>query len=122
MVKKIEIKHFDLEFEKNMETQEAYIELHENYFRYVSVHDSDMPKNKDDVSLGWGSEFHNFDTRIKRESFVSVEKVWKDRQNYWVIELEANGYPVTIFIYYQKEDTERLNKDFDLIFNWVFNK
>lgn len=63
---KIDIKHIDLKFEKNFETIEAFIELHETYLRYCSKYYCDEIKDKDDELRGWDEgQFHQFDLKIK---------------------------------------------------------
>lgn len=117
----IEIKHFDLEFGRNMETQESFIELHDTYLRYKAIYDSEVPKNKEDLAMGWQEVFYNFDLRIKRESFVSVEKFWIDKSDQWRLELEANGYPNTVNLWFSKDDEEEMLRVFELLFKWIFN-
>jgi hypothetical protein len=119
---KIDIEHFDLEFEKDIQTTECFIELHDTYFRYVSKHDSSSPKNMEDLELGWEEKYHDFDFRIKRESFISVEYYWNDKNNYWQVEMESNGYPVATILYFKKEKEEKMKEVFETLFNWVFNK
>lgn len=120
MPERIEIKHFDLEFEKNMQTQESYIELHDKYFRYRAQYDSEIPEDKEDLLRGWKSVFYDFDMRLKREYFVSVEKNWNDNRDIWVIEMEINGYPGTVNLYYQDKDKEHMIEVFEKIFKWIF--
>lgn len=119
-VERIEISHIDLEFEKNMLTQEAYIELHDNYFRYRSVYDSEVPKDSNDLGLGWKDEFHDFDIRIKRENIVSCDKSWNDKKDYWRIEIEANGYPETLRIFFSKGNFESMQKAYELLCDYIF--
>jgi len=118
---RIEVKHFDLEFERNMETQESFIELHDNYLQYKAIYDSEIPVDKEDLMQGWKPMFYDFDLRIKREHFVSVEKFWNDKSDQWRLELEANGYPSTVNIYYKRGDEKEMLRVFDLLFKWVFN-
>jgi len=101
---RIEVKHFDLEFERNMETQESFIELHDTYLKYKAIYDSEIPEDKEDLMRGWKPMFYDFDLRIKKEHFVSVEKFWIDKSDQWRLELEANGYPSTVNVYYAKGD------------------
>jgi hypothetical protein len=119
-MERIEIKHFDLEFEKNIQTTEAFIELHDTYFRYVSIHDSEVPKDKDDVNMGWEEKYHDFDIRVKRENIVSVEKYWNDKHNFWQLELEANGYPNTVNLYFEKNNEVLMKEAFDKLCKWIF--
>lgn len=117
-MERIEIKHFDLEFEKRIETTEAFIELNDTYFRYRSCHDSEHPKDKSDLLQGWEAQYHNFDTRIKREAFISVEWYWNDKQDYYEIQMEATGYPTSIILYFN--DEKEMLRVFEIIFHWVF--
>jgi hypothetical protein len=121
MAEKIQIKHFDLEFERNMQTTESYVELHDTYFKYVSKYDSEIPKDQNDLLQGWEEKFYDFDLRIKREYFVSVEKYWNDKNENWRIELEITGYPGTVNLYYQKKCEKEMDETFNKLFNWVFN-
>lgn len=117
---KIEIKHFDLEFERNFQTTESYLELHDTYLRYVAKYDSEHPKDREDLLAGWEERFHDFDTRIKRDAFISVEYYWNDKNNYWQLEMEANGYPVAITLYFEKGNEKEMNTVFFKLFAWVF--
>lgn len=121
IIERIEIKHFDLEFERNMETQESFIELHDTYLQYKAIYDSEIPKDKEDLLQGWKSVFYNFDLRLKRECFVSVEKFWLDKSDQWRIELEVSGYPSTVNLYYSKGDEKNMLEVFEKLFKWVFN-
>lgn len=119
-MERIEIKHFDLENVKNHQTTEAYIELHDTYFRYVYVYDCEIPKDSEDLLQGWKDVFYDADMRIKRENFISVEKYWNDKDGHWKLEIEVNGYPGTINLYYTKEDKERMLVIFEQLFKWIF--
>lgn len=121
MIEKIEIKHFDLEFERNMQTTESFVELHDTYLRYKAIYDSEIPKDKEDLTMGWKDAYYNFDLRIKREHFVSVEKFWIDKSEQWRLELEASGYPSTVNLYYSKNDEVEMLEVFEKLFKWVFN-
>lgn len=119
-MEKIEIRHFDLEFERNVQTTECFVELHDTYFRYKAVYDSEVPNDQNDLLQGWKDMFYDFDMRLKRDSFVSVESLWNDKGNHWQIELEINGYPGTVNLYYKKEDKYSMMDVFDKIFKWAF--
>jgi len=118
---KIDLKQIDLEFEKEIESQEYYIELHETYLRNVGVYDAKVPVDKDDLFRGYEEVYREFDLRFKREWFTSVEKFWDDKQNVYRIDLEINGYPNTIQVYFAKDDKEECEKVFKILFNWIFN-
>lgn len=121
MSEKIDIKHIDLKYEKNFETIEAFIELHENYFRYASKYYCDELKNKDDEGMGWDEgKFHQFDLKIKRKNIVSLEINWASASEVWNVEIEVNGYPSSINIYYKTEkEAEALHNK---LFNYIFEK
>lgn len=120
-MERIEIKHLDLEFERNMQTQESFIELHDTYLQYKAIYDSEIPEDKEDLMRGWKDMFYDFDLRIKRENFVSVEKYWDDKGGHWKLEIEVNGYPGTINLYYHKKDKVIMLEVFEKIFKWIFN-
>lgn len=117
---RIDIEHFDLDFEKHFEISEAFVELHDTYFRYVSKHDSEQPKDKNDLSMGWEALYNDWDIRVKRSAFVSVENTWDDKNDKWNIELEAFGYGYTIKLYFQKKDENKMYDVFNKIFDWIF--
>lgn len=121
MIERFEIKQFDLEFEKNMQTQFSFVEIHDTYLRYAAQYDSEVPNNKYDLSLGWKATYYDFDLRVKRKSFISVEKWWIDKFEYWKLELEIEGYPNTINIHYRKEQEKTMLEVFEKLFKWVFN-
>lgn len=121
MAERIEIKHFDLEFERNMQTQFSFIELHDTYLRYAAQYDSEIPVNKEDLMQGWKPVYYDFDLRLKREHFVSVEKFWNDKAEQWRLELEVNGYPSTVNLYYKRGNEIEMLIVFEKLFKWVFN-
>lgn len=118
-MEKIEIKHFDLEFEKNIQSTECFVELHDTYFRYKAVYDSEVPEDQNDLLRGWKDMFYDFDLRIKREQFVSVEYFWNDKDSHYRIEMEVNGFPSTVNLYYKEK--EQMFEVFEKLFKWVFN-
>jgi len=119
-MERIEIVHFDLEFERNIQTTESYVELHYTYLRYVSKYDCEVPKDRDDLAQGWIEKFRDFELCLKRENFVTVEKYWDDLQDYWEVQMEINGFPKTLVLYFEKANTKRMEEVFLKLFNWVF--
>ena len=117
-IHKIDIKQFDLEFEKDIQTTECFVELTDTHLKYRCKYDSKHPIDNDDLMRGWKDQFHDFDTRIKRESFLSVEWFWNDKNDYWHLELEANGYPTSIILYFN--DEKEMLRVFEILFSWVF--
>lgn len=117
---KIEIKLFDLPFEKRNETIECFVELHEKHFRYKAEYYSQQAKDKNDLVIGWDDAYNNWDIKIRRDAIVSVEKFWDNKNNYWRIELEMFGYPNVIMFYYEQEDEDEMNRVFDILSNFIF--
>ncbi len=104
--KKINIKQFDIENERNVNTLNFFIELTAYYFRWFGEYDSERPKDINDHQLGWEEKHTCHDLKINRTSLCSVEKIWDDKNNYWRVELEANGFPNTITLYFKEMDKE----------------
>ena len=102
----IHIKQFDIENERNINTLNFFIELTPYYFRWFGEYDSEIPKDTNDHKLGWDEKHTCHDLQIKRTSLCSVEKIWDDKNNYWRVELEANGFPNTITLYFKEMDKE----------------
>ncbi len=120
MSERIAIKHFDLSHEKDIETKEAFLELGDIYLRYCSRHKSMVPVDSDDLAQGWKENIHDFDIRIKRINLVSVEKNWKHSMGHWGIDIEANGYPQTISIFYQEENKKEMETVFTKLSFYIF--
>jgi hypothetical protein len=117
---RIDIKLFDLPFEKRAETLECFVEINEKYLRYKAEYYSQQARNKEDLAMGWDDCYNNWDIKIKRDAFISVEKFWDNKNNYWRLELEANGYPNVIILYYEQENEDELHRVFNLLSNFVF--
>jgi hypothetical protein len=116
------IMHFDLEFEKDFaDDSHVLLELLDDRLKLSANYVSKIPNIPEDISSGWRDNIYDYEINIKRESFVSVEKFWNEEKEYWKIELEANGYPNTVGIYFKYSDK---NKDvvYNALLEWVFNK
>jgi hypothetical protein len=119
--KHIDIEQFDLANEKVSEKVHLYIELGDNYFLYTAEYYAEQPKaeDKDDHTFGWEDIYANFRIKIKREAFVSVDINWIHKRELWCVELEANGYPNTVKLYFKKQrDAETVCKALD---EYIFN-
>ena len=118
----IDIKIFDLKFQKNIMCHTCYLELTKDRFRWVSAFDCEIPKNEEDLDLGWKDIYYDMDINIMRSAFVSVEKYWKDETDkpYFVIQMEANGFPQTLNICFEKKDEDELKRVFEILLAWVF--
>ena len=66
-MERIEIKHFDLEFERNIQTTESFVELHNTYLRYKAIYDSEIPEDREDLMRGWKSMF--YDSVVKSTNY-----------------------------------------------------
>lgn len=105
MAQRIDIKQFDMHNEKVSEPILLFIELGDNYLRYVAEYYGEQPKAEDgeDKSLGWEEMYQNFDIKIKREHLVSLDKNWIHKRQLWRVEVEATGYPNSLIWYFKKE-------------------
>lgn len=105
MIERIDIKQFNMTNEKVINTCLLYIELGDNYFLYVGEYYGQQPKgdDHDDHSLGWEDVYFNFRNKIKRDAIVSVDRLYNEKYDNWRIELEANGYPNPLRLYFETE-------------------
>jgi len=117
---RINIKQFELEFEKEIQSLESYIELGKSVFTYRMNYNSQTPKDNNDTSLGWEESYKDITICIKKEAFVSIEKYWSQRNNYWNLQLEANGFPSTINIYFEEENEDEMNKVYQKLYKFIF--
>lgn len=104
-MEQILIKHFDLANEKIIKRGHLFVVLADEYFKYSAEYYSEVPKasDPDDHSMGWEERYNKFVIKLKKESIVAVEMRWLDKRECWSVELESNGYPNTISIFFELE-------------------
>jgi hypothetical protein len=107
MNKRIDIKQFDLEFEKVTEPVSLFVTLTDKFFEYTAEYYSEVPKDKEDKFSVWEPRYNNFDIKIRKDTLVSVELYYNDKQNYWQVEMEFFGYPNVVKIHFQLEKNAR---------------
>lgn len=100
-----------------MSTQYSFIELHHDYFKYCASYDSEIPKDKEDLGMGWVSIYNEFELCFKRHYLVSIEKWWVDLKDYWIIEIEINGYPNTLKLHIISK--EEMQKTYNTLFDYI---
>lgn len=103
MPERIDIVQFDLANEKVIHSKCLYIELGQNYFMYAGNYTSSKPvaDDSEDHTLGWQESATFFKHKILKSSVVSVEIRWIEKRKYWCVEMECNGHPTTISLYFQ---------------------
>lgn len=120
-VKRIDINQFNMANEKVSESVHLYIQLSDDYFIYAAEYYGEEPiaEDKDDHAMGWKEMYQNFFIKIKRQSLVSLDKNWNNKREFWQVEVEANGYPNTIKLYFKTE--KEAQGIYDTLDKFIFN-
>lgn len=102
---RVDIKQFDMANEKVTEPICLYFELHDKYFLYVGEYYCEIPtaEDSDDHSMGWKDSYSKFTIKIKKRSIVSVELNWVAKREIYKVEMEVEGYPTSISLYFETE-------------------
>lgn len=102
---RIDIAPFDRQNEHIRKCYYLYVQLFDEYLLYAGKYLGEIPVADDpqDHSMGWKNKAANFMVKIKREAFVSVEYFWERTYEVYHVELEANGYPNSLTLYFQTE-------------------
>lgn len=119
-MKLLQVEIFDLENEKDIQLLEGKIELHKTYLLHRLMYYSQTPTDSDVLGKSWQDSYKNYELRIKRNSFVSIEKRWMDNTDTWRIELESNGYPDTVILYFKDED--KMQVVYNILFKYIFKQ
>lgn len=114
---KFDIQLFDLAKETNFTVYHSYIELQSKCFRYRMAYRSDQWIDDDDETRGKRNLLTDVDLKIKKEYFVSIAKYWRDQENgkYWYIEIEFNGYPNNVKIYFAADNRKGMEEIYDAL-------
>jgi hypothetical protein len=117
---RIDIASFDLANEKLNDVKHMYIELGGNYFLYSAKYYGEEPvsEDKEDHSAGWKEKKSDFIIKVKKENIASIELYYLNNRDYWNIEIEVNGYPSAIRLYFKTK--KELLPVFNKIDEYVF--
>lgn len=95
---------------------EAYIELKENYFRYVARYDSE--EAGEDEGMPWEVCKVDLDIYSTKSAVKSVEKAYINKHKKWQLYISVSGKREDIWIYFDvKEECEEM---FDKLINYFY--
>ena len=122
MLERIDIKLFDLPNERIIESRYYFIEFSEDYILISAEYYSKVPVSEtpDDHSMGWKDKYTNYTNKVRRERAVSIDKIWRDKNEHWEIQLEFDGYSQPLYIYF--ETKQEADDFFEKIDKFIFNK
>lgn len=100
---RIDYKLIELKKEKNIQPIESFIELSDNILYWKARYYCDIPKDAQDLSLGWENKMKSGETWVKKSSVIGIGKAYMFRDNIWQIFLDANGLAGTIEMFFKRE-------------------
>lgn len=108
----------DLTGQRITSWDEGYIELHENYFRYVSRFDSEEPQNGDS-DMPWVALKVDLDISIRKSNAIAIEKAYVQKEEKWHVVIVINGRKDDLWVYFENE--EECQETFEKLHKYFFN-
>lgn len=108
----------NLEKQKILNFDEAYLELFETYFRYVAKYESE-DINESDEKLPSVYNKVNLDIYILKTAVSGIEKSFREKMGKWQIYISVLGRADDIWIFY--EDIKECEITFDRLIKYFFN-
>ena len=116
----VEIKFIpsDLTRQKNIQVQEAYIKLFDDYFIYRTRFIADE-QDKDDDKMPWKEKLNDFEAVHKKFAVIGLERSYIEDQKAWKLLISISGSSQDIWIYSKRKS--ECDSIFEQLFKYFFD-